>query len=274
MSGNFIIDSQDAYRKYGVLMTEGSCRSLLSWPSLKAVQGNEWHEEEGIEADLSAPALDTKNISLNFAVSNGTGGYEAFMEIFSGSVYHDFHVPELEKSWRLRMTAHPALESAGSSLYLGVSFADDFPLDGYVYAVPESSVISSDEYMLDNRKFTDYGVRILGGTLPGFMKTASVRPNLQRNIKSRNGVIYDGKGPVRLKAKDVSLNCLLRADSVSEMWRNYYALLYDLTLPWERKLYVRSLDSEYSCYYKSSAVSEFDVSGTVWMKFGITLCII
>lgn len=274
MIGNFIIDSQDAYRKYGALMTEGSYRSLLSWPSLKAVQGNEWHEEEGMEADLSAPALDTKHISLNFAVSNVTGGFEAFMETLAGSVYHEFHVNELEKAWRLRMTAQTAIEKAGNRLYIGVSFADDFPLDGYVYAVPESSVISSDEYMLDNRKFTDYGVRILGGTLPGFMKMASVKPNLLRNIKSRAGVIYDDDGPVRLKTKDVSLNCLLRADSVSEMWHNYNALLYDLILPGERKLYVRSLDTEYSCYYKSSAVSEFDISGMVWLKFGITLCIL
>ena len=47
-----------------------------------------------------------------------------------------------------------------------------------------------------------------------------------------------------------------------EFWRNYNALLYDLTRPDERLLFVEYTGYEYPCYYKScSSVSSYSHMG-------------
>ncbi|MCM1176696.1 MAG: hypothetical protein NC308_09670 [Clostridium sp.] len=285
MTGKFYIDNVDAYEAYGICMTEGSYKSLMTWPALKAVAFNDWHENDGIEPDLSNPVLDTRVISLNFSTSGGREKFKEFMELLgtasctdaeknTTTAYHDFYIEELGRHWKLRMTAHPSLAVAGNLHVLTVSFADDFPLHDYEYVMPESTVNPSDECLLDGRKLTDYGVRILEGTLSGLMKQPSVKPNLLRNIKSLPGAIYDDGGEVILQSMDTTLNCLLRAGSTTEVWRNYDALLYDLIRPGKRTLSVRASGKEYLCFYKSSSVSEFAALGKIWLKFSITICIL
>lgn len=274
MTGKFYIDNADAYETYGICMTEGSYKSLMAWPALKAVAFNDWHENDGIEPDLAKPVLDMRNISLNFATSGGRAKFAGFMEVLDSMIYHDFYIEELGRHWKLRMTVHPSLAATDRLHVLTVSFADDFPLPDYEYAIPESTASPSEDYLLDDRKLTDYGVYILEGTLAGLMKRPSVKPNLLRNIKSLPGAIYDDGGEVISQSKDITLNCLLRAGSIEEMWRNYDALLYDLTRCDERRLSVRSLGKEYPFYYKSSSVSEFAASGKIWLKFSITICVL
>lgn len=133
-----------------------------------------------------------------------------------------------------------------------------------------SEVTPSDDYSLDNTPLTDYGCRVLKGSLSEVMKTAQVKQNLLRNIKTKTGAIYDGKR-VTFKTKDVKLYCLMRAESLTELWRNYDALLHDLIQPEERLLSVRELEQEFPCYYKSCQVSDFFPDGKIWLEFTLTL---
>ena len=102
------------------------------------------------------------------------------------------------------------------------------------------------------------------------MKPAAVKQNLLRNIKTLSGAIYDGKA-VTFKSKDVKLKCLMRAETLDGLWRNYDALLYDLTQPEERLLTVRELEQDFPCYYKSCQVSDFYPDGRIWLAFTLTL---
>lgn len=97
-----------------------------------------------------------------------------------------------------------------------------------------------------------------------------MKKNMLRNIKTKTGVIYDGK-QVFYQAKDVKLTILMRADNVEQLWRNYDALLFDLIQPEERKLWVKELEQEFPFYYKSCSVSEFFPDGRVWLKFTLTI---
>ena len=273
MTGKFYLDKVDAYEAYGVYLTEGSYKNLIAWPAMKTVNSNDWHEENGIEPDLAGPVLDTRNISLSFAIAGDRTRLEDFISAMTVSAYHDFYIEELGHEWRLRMTSHSSLDTAPGLQMLNISFADDFPLKDYEYTAPHSLIEPHEDYLLDGRKLTDYGVRILEGTLAGLMKRPSVKTNLLRNIKSLKGAIYDGLGDVVLQSKDVTLNFLLRADSTEEMWHNYNALLYDFVRPGERTLSCSELGNVFPFYYKSSSVSEFAVSGKIWLKFSLTLCI-
>ncbi|MDE5551781.1 MAG: hypothetical protein K2I91_01140, partial [Muribaculaceae bacterium] len=82
--------------------------------------------------------------------------------------------------------------------------------------------------------------------------------------------VYDG-GRVTFKAKDVKLNCLMRAETLDELWRNYDALLFDLIRPDERLLEVSELEQTFPCFYKSASVTDFYPENKIWLAFTLTL---
>lgn len=273
MSDRLYIDGNDAYASYGVYVVHGGWNDLIAYPPLKSVDSNDWQEEDGIEADLSLPVLNTREVQLKIAISGLYSRFFALIELLSDGAYHTFESPFIQRTYRLRLTQHPNLSAAKALGTATLKLADDFPLRGYTYLAPESSVIPCDDYTFDGVNFTDYGVRILKGTLDEVMKTPNVKQNLLLNISTQAGALYDGKN-VSYKGKDVKINCLMRADTLDELWHNYDALLYDLVRPMERKLWVDELGQEFSFYYKSCQVAEFYPTDKIWLQFTLTVTFI
>lgn len=273
MTGRFYIDGKDVYTEYGVYVQEKGYNELVAFPPLKSVTSNDWQEEDGIEPDLSEPMLNTKEFSFKIVLTGMDYRWGGLIEKLSDKAYHTFDFKEIGRSYRLRLVSNPNTDLAMTLGFITLKLADDFPLDGYDYVEPESGIETYGDYELDSRPFTDYGIRILEGTLDEIQKSPNVKTNLLRNINTQNGALYDGE-KVTYKTKDVKVNCLLRADTLDEFWRNYNALLYDLVRPEQRTLYVDETGYEYPCYYKSCSVSEFYASEKIWLKFTLTLCFI
>lgn len=287
-AGRFYIDGKDAYEEYRVFLSEGSVASLLQYPSLKKVDITDWPEEDGVEADLSSPRLDTRNVTLKFVARDAGlhfGGFGGFVAALSDMGYHEFRFPALgDRTYRLRLTTQNAMECWWRADFFTLQFADDFPpCCGEAYERPEpgSTVTPYDDYELDGRPMTDYGVRVLKGSLAEVLKSPAVKQNLLANGGKQNGAWYDGQW-VKFKSKEVKLNCLMRATTFREFWNCYEALLYDLarpdgeqddiTQPGERLLFVDATSSEYPCYYKSCASKDFAFTGgKIWWEFTLTL---
>lgn len=270
MTGKLYIDNIDAFLEYGVFVQEDGYNELVAFPSLKSVKSNDWPEEDGIEPDLSNPVLDTKEFSMKFVFTGAYYRMGAFVELLSDKSYHTFYFREIGRTYRLRLVSHTNLDTALFLGFVTLRLADDFPLDGYTYTAPASTVPPYGDYELDGRKLTDYGVRVLAGSLNEIEKSPAVKQNLLCNIGTQGGAIYDGNR-VTFKAKEVRVNCLLRAATQAELWRNYDALLYDLVRPDERTLYVEATGEEYPCHYKSCQTTEFYADGKIWWKFTLTL---
>ena len=77
MTGRLYIDGHDAYKQWGVYVVSGGWNELIAYPPLKTVEYNDWQEEDGIEADLSDPKLNTKEVSINIAYG---GLFSRFIE--------------------------------------------------------------------------------------------------------------------------------------------------------------------------------------------------
>lgn len=270
MSGRLYIDGYDVYKQYGVYVVDGGWNALVAMPPLKTVETNDWQEEDGVEADLSSPVLDSREVSIMFAISGVFSRYYEFVDMLSDGAYHVFDCAYIGRKFTLRLVSQSNREYAVTLGKETLKFADDYPMQGYSYKSPLSSVPSSDDYLFDDIPFTNYGARILTGSFAEIIKTAAVKKNMLRNIKTKTGVIYDGK-QVFYQAKDVKLTILMRADNVEQLWRNYDALLFDLIQPEERKLWVKELEQEFPFYYKSCSVSEFFPDGRVWLKFTLTI---
>lgn len=270
MTGRLYIDGHDAYKQWGVYVVSGGWNDAIAYAPLKSVEYNDWQEEDGIEADLSDPKLNTKEISLNFAYAGVYSRFIEFITLLSDRAYHEFDCSYIHRRFTLRMTQMPSLDHAVALGFVTIKFCNDFPLKDYKYQAPSSSVMRVEDYLIDGLPFTDYGCRILHGSLSEVMKAASVKQNLLRNIASLPGAIYDGE-VVTFKSKDVKLECLMRAETLDELWRNYDALLFDLIRPDERLLEVSELEQTFPCFYKSASVSEFFPDGKIWLKFSLTL---
>lgn len=274
MSGRLYIDGVDVYREYGVYVVEGGWNELLSFPPLKPVKSNDWQEEDGIEADLSAPVLNTRELTIKFAVGGVNANYGDFIELLNDNAYHTFNCVTIGAQYTLRLVSHGSVDLAQQLGFLSIRFANDFPPvfdEGNVPVPTGGGVTPSSDFTLDEKPLSDYGVRVLDGSLNEIKKGGTVKQGLLRNIGSQGGAVYDEDIEVHYKSKDVKLRCLLRADNLSEMWQNYYALLHDLIQPEERSLFVEELDTAFACFYKSSSVTDFSPNGRVWLEFTLTL---
>lgn len=270
MSGRLYIDGQDVYKQFSMYVTDNGYNELIAMPPLKSVTSNDWQEEDGIETDLSAPVLNNREVAVRFALPGLFSRYLAFIEYLSDGAYHEFNFARIKRTFTLRLVSSSNADLAKMFGFVTLKFADDFPMKDYEYKVPNSSMPTANDYTIDGDSFTDYGMRILQGSLTEVQKLPSVKTNLLRNLKSSNGAIYDAKN-VTYKSKDVKLYCLMRANTLDELWRNYDALLYDLIRPNERLLWVDELDKEFPCHYKSCSVQEFFPEDKIWLKFTITL---
>lgn len=270
MIGRLYIDGKDVYEEYGVYIVRGGWNELVAFPPLKAVNSNDWQEEDGIEADLSSPVLNTREVSLKIAFSNFDDRFFAFIGLFSDKAYHTFDCRYIERIYRLRLVSLPNLTVAQTIGTATLKLADDFPLYNYTYKPPIGIIANNDEYTFDKRRFTDYGVRILKGTIAEILKVPEIKPNLLRNIGTKIGVLYDDKKVV-YKSKDVKLYCLMRANTLNDLWHNYDALLYDLIRPNERKLRMKIFGTESPFYYKSCQVTEFYPTDKIWLQFTLTV---
>ena len=269
MKGKTFIDGTDIYAAYGALVTEGGYNGLVQFPSLKTVEYNDWYEEDGIEADLSNPVLDTKNVSVSFAFVGMR--MDPFIKALSDAGYHTFEFREIGRTFRLRLVSAGNPTVCGGLRLVTLTFADDFPLDGYEYIAPEDGKPDA-VCLIDGRSLSVYGVRILEGTRAQVEKMPAVKTALLRNMVTLSGAIYDSGSPVRYRSQYLTLYCLMRSSSLESFWKNHDALLYDLTRQGERRLDVEDYPKIHECYYKSMGVQEFSVTdGSVWMKFTLLL---
>jgi hypothetical protein len=268
MIGKLYIDNKDAYTSYGIFVTSGGYNELLAFHSLKNIESNDWPEEDGIEADLSQPALDTKEFRISFA-SHGKNSVRAFFTLLSDKSYHSFDFRAIGRKYKLRLVSQSNLTVLKEMNVFTLQFANDFPIpENYTYSAPQSNIVPATGYKIDGLDFSQYGTYILKGSKAEVLKSPPVKKNLVLSFNNATGVMYDGE-IVFFKTKEVTLNCLMRAGTLSEFWRNYDAMLYNLVRPEERRLSVDYAGREYPCHYKSCKVTKFEPTGKIWFQFAL-----
>lgn len=278
MVGMLYIDGNDIWQQYGVFVVSGGWNELIAMPPLKDVESIDWHEYNGVEADLSEPVLDSREVSIKFAVSGVFSRFAAFMAMLSDGAYHDFNCSSIGRQYRLRLVSESSRKILRPLETVTLRFADDFPARHIEQRetsnedIPGSGILPSADYYLDGRRLTDYGARVLQDSLSEVVKRPQVKKNMYRNIKSLAGAIYDSAN-VRYQTKDVKLNILFRANTLTELWDNYDALLFNMTRPYEHVLAVTATEEAFYCSYKSCSVQEFFPDEKIWLKVRLALTV-
>lgn len=277
------IDGADAYKQFGIFVTQGSYDSLVSFPSSKSLDSNDWPEEDGQEFDLSAIVLNSGEVSIELAFVNHLK-FANFVTLLSDKGYHDFRFAELDRTYRLRLASQNGFEVFPGLNVAKFTLVNDFPREAeFVYQAPVGGLPLPGGYEIDDRDFADYGVLVLQGSDAEIRKAPSVKKNLLQDFKRQDGAVYDGE-VVTFQTKEVALKCLMRTPDVKTFWRNRDALLHDLTRQSvkrdsegyeyrdaERSLYYDAYSESYPCYYKSCQTNELKIAGGVWWEFTLTL---
>lgn len=298
-TSNVIINGVDIFSTYGAIIAKDGYKELIQWPAMKAVSGNDWQEEDGFEPDLSDPRLDSREMTITFGCSGGASKVMVFYNFLLTQPVMTYSFGNIERSVDLRVVSMPTPEYAVRFEIIPVRFACDNPLAGYSYTAPSSTLVENRQYVIDGTPLSAYGVRTLYGTIDGTMKRPDVKPLLTRNNSvidgaeyDQNPIIYDAgstswkrrisSGTVTTRARDITLHCQLTAPSLSNAWRNYDALLYNLTkkdesasdetLAGAHEILIRALGGSYRFYYKQQQVLDYHfASGHVWIEFNLTL---
>ena len=316
ISSNVTIDGVDIFDVYEAYIYKDGYRELIQWPALKAVSGNDWQEHSGFEPDLSNPRLDSRDLTITFVCNGGAGKIKEFYDFLTSKPKMTYSFGRIGRSYDLRVVSMPSLQYAQRFNIISVCLADDDAEVSSAPATPSSSLQEDRSYVIDGVALSAYGVRALKGTIAGTARRPDVKPLLLRNNSVMDGAEYDenpivndadgtmpdseyntvgdsmegvsgswkqkkATGSVTTRARDITLSCLLTAPTLTEAWRNYDALLNNLTyknsggdetLAGAHTIIIRAVGGIFGFYYRNQTVEEFYAdAGKVWIKFSITL---
>lgn len=309
-NGTVIINGTNIGSAYNTYVSRGGYKELVQWPALKPIVGNDWQELDGYEPDLACIRLDTRDLNINFVCLGTADNMSAFYTFLLSSTRLTCEFQSIGRTVTLRLISMPSLSEALLFQNITVRFAADSPLENYTYVAPSSSLQTKRDYSIDGTWLSSYGVRVLKGTMNSAARRADVKPFLLRNTSNISGALYDSNpivpgsagsgyeevtvpeggnwkrkiagGSPTVRARDFTLRCLLRDAEISNGWRNYDALLYDLTKSGTptstniqegaRTIVMSPISASFLCYYKSQSVTEFTTDGSdFWLKFDLTL---
>ena len=274
----------DVFEGFGVYMADKSLAALVQMPPVKAssVATADWYEEDGIDADLSGMALDSRSVNIRFHARRGVSPIPSryFVNYLASRVYIRFYVVSLQMEWRLRYVSCGEFSTSDMFDSFTLTFAEDEPT--IQHTGPTASLSEQTGYALDGLNLAAFGCRDVKGTLSSFHKLAGVKSNLSTSTAHADGVRYDSDethSPKSKKFPDVTLNIHIRTGTVYDFWHNYHALFYALTRKNEDGESLRTLADSIvtlSCYYKSSRVGNFVLldDGGAWCDFTVTLAVL
>lgn len=288
-NGTLTIDGEDIFTKYGVVVSDGGLASLVRWPSLKEVESNDWFEEDGLEADLSAPRLASRDVEIPLSLVRGND-ILGLLAMLGSKTFHEVYSPDLGMTFRLRYVSCGSVSTVGGEVgTASVTMADDFPLWNFTRNGLASTSVQACGITIDGRDLSAYGVRVLQGTVDSFRQAAESKTPLTRDIAARDGLITDGvtgggltveKGPsydnpaMRKRSRSVTVKCFMSRMAAAAFAKNWRALLYDLTRPEGRTVTVAALERSFRCYYSSCSVERFySATGGLWCEFSVNLVI-
>ena len=100
MKNSLFIDGRDAFLEYGVFVEQQGFRQLIQFATFKKVDTTDWPEEDGIEADLTNPQLDTRTLQIQFCITDIRYAENLFDKLTVGA-YHAFEFREIKKTWQV-----------------------------------------------------------------------------------------------------------------------------------------------------------------------------
>lgn len=285
MAAEIICDGVNLTKTYGAIVSQGGYNGLVAWASSKGVHTTSWQESAGVDADLSSLPLSSKTFTLSLGLVGGTKeSTNALYDFLAAKPVRRWTFGSIGVSRNLRLVGMSSIEYAISFSCLSLMLGDDSPMSGYTYTAPIVGCVPDDTSVrIDGKMLSDYGVRMVFGTVDSVRNRGSVKSWLLRSSDAVSGSVYDSSHSNAYKdgARSLTLSLNLVAPDLDTMWTNYNALYYDLVKADTGKAdktrmcaRVLAIDGgSYNVWYQSQIVSVFWPSdgGRCWIDFSVKL---
>ncbi|MFR9164994.1 MAG: hypothetical protein ACLVKO_01750 [Dysgonomonas sp.] len=285
MKGSCIIDGIDI-ADLGMFILRGGDYDFLSFPERKEPEQNDWHELDGVDADLSEIYFKEKKVTVRFYIKANTG-YEmlsnlnTFLELISAPGYRQLYSREFGKTFLLRYVSCPAFTHTGGMYKAGtkraeisVEFSMDNPLQifiGSANLIPRRGRSAKSYVTINERDLADFGI-IVNECYNTVLRFASVKQPLTRSISNINGLMVYPPAQRVFEAKQTVIECTMTANNREDFYYNYEALFNNLTIKAAIPLTTFAFD-DMACYYSSmSGFQKLRPFGSrVLVRFVLTL---
>lgn len=272
MTGRLYINGIDIYTAFGLYSREQGYNSLIQWASLKDVPYNDWYEENGIEPDLSNPVVDSRTCTLHLAGRSSDQNIRNLLSLVCDRVTpNTIEVADIGRTFSNLVYVDASEPKVVDDLWqIDLSFVEDSPVIPAI-GTPQSNVTPCNDYAIDGRLFTDYGIRILAGTRSSLAQIAARKTNWEYSSEYAHGIISGNNNVGHTEAYEATLRCLMRADTLTELWNNYDALYAQLVSAGEHHIDATDIAKRYPCYYRYATVKRFYPTDKIWLEFDITV---
>lgn len=284
-SGRLLIDGIDSYATYGLVVAEGGLNTLLQWPKYKSssILTSDWHEDDGVEADLSAPVLDVRQFSIKFYILHEDTAMRAqtFLAALASQVYHTLQFPTLNKTFSdVRYVSCGTFSTNEKFDTITVSFEQD-TLTIPTASVPTEYTAPQLGYTIDDCDFGLFGCTVTRGTRSSMWKYANAKENQKVSTNETNGIVYDSSDSVHLTSRDIAINLHMRS-SLAQFWTNWDALwaaVLKVDTARGTSAALRIIEGDgmvFQCHYLSNTISKFLLldTGEVWCDFTVTFSVL
>jgi len=153
-----------------------------------------------------------------------------------------------------------------------ITFASDFPLQGYTYTAPNATLPTSG-FTIDGIDISKYGIYLLEENQNTLLKDYEIKEHLSINSTAISGVQYAEHSNV-FKERTLELHCYI-SQPINIFWQLYEALLYNLTKQGERTINIptsfRGVGGGLNAIYQKASVKNvFLIQNTLKVEFTIT----
>lgn len=262
------IDGVNILTNYNGIISDESMKTIISYPSLKEPETNDWAEETGIEVDLSSPTLDKRNVSL--AILCDADKASAFVDFLLLKTYRIYDFPELGCNYKFRFKGISNFDITNAKCTFTVNLIDDLPLFNYIYQAPTLNAV---DYgcTIDAVNIKTFGVTILEGTYESLEGFSTVKNRLEIRNRLMSGVKVE-EAVQMFSEYSATINCFMK-QTIANFWIGYNALLYALAQPNLRTLVANG--KTYQFYYKGCKIDLCHVSkGMIYCEFSIEIVIV
>ena len=286
MIGSCIINGIDI-ANWGMFILRGSDYDFLSFPDRKDPVSNSWKEYDGLDIDLSEIFFKEKKVTVGFFIKANTGEeflyrLNSFYTLISEAGTISLYSREFDKTFQLRFISCPDYTHSGGMYKDGVKqglLAVEFSMDNPLQLFTNSTIL--EPIGNGNKQFVEingydmgrFGI-IVNECYNTTLKSPMIKHPLVQSFERGTGLFTSSPSKATFEAKQVIIECTMRANHRQEFYQNYEALFNNLTKNGAIQLSTFSSDSQ--AYYSSMQGFEKlkSFSNGVLIKFSLILTII
>lgn len=303
LTGLYIIDGVDIWKTYGAVILKGSYNSLLSYPTRKTPDYDDWFEQDYIDVDFSKPFFDSTDVTLKVGIYGDDKDYlldklELFKSFLNKSGERVFNLSGINKDINLRYkggsNAVSSKLSVGTQFFLeqDLLFSNDKPVQllggGNTFDYTFDRTFRSDgsemqptpyDYLVWNN-FEINGVPVInfGMGVTSFNASSLVfdtlKEPLQNTYINKNGIDAYVSDPLKYKVKTLTVGLVMAHSNVVTLMNNYSTLFQELSKSTPISITNTITNYTYTGFYSNQDNLNISISGNIKiLEFNIDLTI-